>query len=83
MSILGIIAFIVLLSVIIVVHELGHMLVAKHFGVYCHEFSLGMGPVLYQKKGKETTYSIRAIPFGGYVLMAGEENDHKMMKQNG
>ena len=38
MSILGIIAFIVLLSVIIVVHELGHMLVAKHFGVYCHEF---------------------------------------------
>ena len=57
MSILGIIAFIVLLSVIIVVHELGHMLVAKHFGVYCHEFSLGMGPVLYQKKGKETTYS--------------------------
>ena len=50
MSILGIIAFIVLLSVIIVVHELGHMLVAKHFGVYCHEFSLGMGPVLYQKK---------------------------------
>lgn len=74
MSILGIIAFIVLLSVIIVVHELGHMLVAKHFGVYCHEFSLGMGPVLYQKKGKETTYSIRAIPFGGYVLMAGEED---------
>ena len=74
MSILGIIAFIVLLSVIIVVHELGHMLVAKHFGVYCHEFSLGMGPVLYQKKGKETMYSIRAIPFGGYVLMAGEED---------
>mgnify|MGYP000323241954 CR=1 FL=1 len=51
MSILGIIAFIVLLSVIIVVHELGHMLVAKHFGVYCHEFSLGM--VLYFIRRKE------------------------------
>ena len=74
MSLLGIIAFIILLSVIIVVHELGHMLVAKHFGVYCHEFSLGMGPVLFQKKGKETTYSLRAIPFGGYVMMAGEED---------
>lgn len=52
MSILGIIAFIVLLSVIIVVHELGHMLVAKHFGVYCHEFSLGMG-LLYFIRRKE------------------------------
>lgn len=74
MSLLGIVAFLFLLSVIIVIHELGHLLVAKHFGVYCHEFSLGMGPLLYQKKGKETRYSIRAIPFGGYVMMAGEED---------
>ena len=63
MSILGIIAFIVLLSVIIVVHELGHMLVAKHFGVYCHEFSLGMGPVLYQKKGKRDYVFHSCYPF--------------------
>lgn len=74
MSLLGIIAFLVLLSIIIVIHEFGHLIVAKHFGVYCHEFSLGMGPALFQKKGKETTYSIRAIPFGGYVMMAGEED---------
>ena len=58
MSILGIIAFIVLLSVIIVVHELGHMLVAKHFGVYCHEFSLGMGPRLISWGKTENGYKV-------------------------
>jgi regulator of sigma E protease len=71
---LGIIAFVVMLSLIVVVHEGGHFLVARHFGVYCHEFSIGMGPVIYQKPGKETKFSIRAIPFGGYVMMAGEED---------
>lgn len=71
---MGIIAFIFMLSVIVVIHELGHFLVAKHFGVYCNEFSIGMGPAIYQKKGKETTYSLRAIPLGGYVMMAGEED---------
>ena len=72
--IIGIIAFVVMLSVIVILHELGHFLVARHFGVYCKEFSIGMGPCLYQKKGKETDFSIRAIPFGGYVMMAGEED---------
>lgn len=71
---IGFIAFLVMLSVIVVIHELGHFLAAKHFGVYCHEFSIGMGHALYQKKGKETTFSIRAIPFGGYVMMAGEND---------
>ncbi len=72
--IIGIIAFIVMLSVIVILHELGHFLVARHFGVFCKEFSIGMGPALYQKQGKETVFSIRAIPFGGYVMMAGEED---------
>lgn len=72
--IVGIIAFIFMLSVIVIIHELGHMLAAKHFGVYCEEFSIGMGPAIYQKKGKETTYSIRAIPLGGYVKMVGEND---------
>ena len=72
--IIGILAFIIMLSVIVILHELGHFLVARHFGVYCKEFSIGMGPALYQHKGKETTFSIRAIPFGGYVMMAGEED---------
>lgn len=72
--VIGLIAFILMLSVIVILHELGHFLVAKHFGVFCKEFSIGMGPCLYQKQGKETAFSIRAIPFGGYVMMAGEED---------
>ncbi len=72
--IIGIVAFVLMLSVIVVIHEWGHFMVARHFGVYCHEFSIGMGPALYQKQGKQTLFSIRAIPFGGYVMMAGEED---------
>lgn len=71
---IGAIAFVVMLSVIVILHELGHFLVAKHFGVYCKEFSIGMGPAIYQHQGKETTFSIRAVPFGGYVMMAGEDD---------
>lgn len=72
--VIGLIAFLFMLSVIVIIHELGHFLTAKKFGVYCKEFSIGMGPAIYQKPGKETTFSIRAIPFGGYVMMAGEED---------
>ena len=70
----GILAFVVLLSVVIIIHELGHLITAKKFGVYCHEFSIGMGPRLWNHKFKETTLSLRAIPFGGYVMMAGEDD---------
>ena len=72
---LTLILFLVLLSLIIVIHEFGHLLAAKAFGVYCHEFSLGMGPKIYAKKFKETTYSIRAIPMGGFVAMAGDSEN--------
>lgn len=54
--VIGLIAFIIMLSVIVILHELGHFLVAKHFGVYCKEFSIGMGPCLYQKQGKENSF---------------------------
>ena len=75
MSILiNILAFVFMLSFIVVIHEFGHFMVARFFGVYCHEFSIGMGPAIYQKPGKQTTFSIRAIPFGGYVMMAGEND---------
>lgn len=65
--------FILILSVIIIIHELGHLLTAKYFNVYCEEFSIGMGPAIYKKKFKETTFAIRALPIGGFVSMAGEE----------
>jgi len=67
-----IIYFLILLSVIICIHEAGHLLAAKKFGVYCYEYSFGMGPVIWKKKTKETQYSIRAVPIGGFVSMAGE-----------
>ena len=68
-----IIVFILGLSLLITIHELGHFIVAKIFGVYCHEFSIGMGPAIFSKKKGETKYSIRWLPIGGYVSMAGEE----------
>lgn len=69
-----IIYFILLLSIIVVVHEFGHFIMAKLFKVYCYEFSIGMGPKLLSKKGKETNYVLRLLPIGGYVAMAGEND---------
>lgn len=73
-TILYILLFIVFLSVLIIVHELGHLAAAKAFNVYCLEYSVGMGPLLFKFKRKngETQFSLRAIPFGGYVSMYGE-----------
>lgn len=70
--IINILLFLLLLSVIICIHELGHLIAAKIFGVYCFEYSFGMGPLIFKKKGKETQYSIRLLPIGGFVSMAGE-----------
>lgn len=69
--------FILMLGIIVFIHELGHFLWAKKFGVYCYEFSLGFGPKLFsfKRKNDETKYSLRLIPLGGYVSMAGEEID--------
>lgn len=72
-TIVSIVAFILTMSVIIIIHELGHLIAAKKFNVYCSEFAIGMGPVIFTKKKGETSYSLRAIPLGGFVSMAGEE----------
>lgn len=77
-----IIVFLLGLSVLITIHELGHFIVAKLFGVYCHEFSIGMGPAIYSIKKGETKYSIRWLPIGGYVSMAGEEVNSETNKDN-
>ena len=69
----NIILFIIVLSVVICIHELGHFYFAKKAGILCHEFSFGMGPRIWSKKKGETTFSIRAFPFGGFVSMSGEE----------
>ena len=74
MTFLYILLFLVFLSVLIIIHELGHLAAAKAFHVYCLEYSIGMGPALFKfkKKNWETQFTLRAIPFGGYVSMYGE-----------
>ena len=81
-TIINIIVFFLILGAIVLIHELGHFLTAKLCGVYCAEFSIGMGPKLFSKKKGETEYQIRALPIGGYVAMAGEadQEDNEIMK---
>ena len=73
--ILDLLVFILSLGVLVLIHELGHFLTAKLFGVYCREFSIGMGPLIakFKKAGGETQFSLRAIPIGGFVSMVGED----------
>ncbi|WP_019893199.1 M50 family metallopeptidase [Allobaculum stercoricanis] len=66
----GILAFILMLFVIVIIHEAGHYFAARACGVYVHEFSFGVGPKLWQKQGKNTLFSLRALPFGGSVSIA-------------
>ena len=67
--VLAIIAF----GVLIAVHEGGHFLAARLFDVKVNEFALGMGPRILKKQGKETLYSLRALPLGGFCAMEGED----------
>jgi regulator of sigma E protease len=69
-----IISFVVVIGILILIHELGHFLVARWTGVGVERFSIGFGPVLLRWRGKETEYCLSAIPMGGYVKMLGEEN---------
>jgi len=71
----SIVAAIVVLGVLILVHELGHFLVAKRVGVRVLRFSIGFGPKLFGWKSGETEYQLSAIPLGGYVKMEGEDSD--------
>lgn len=88
MIFLSILVFIFIIGLIILIHEAGHFYFAKKAGILCHEFSIGMGPILYSVKKGETAFSIRAIPIGGFVSMAGEEvsssliQDGQMVKLN-
>lgn len=72
---MSIIFAILIFSFVIFIHELGHFLAAKGFGVQVNEFSLFMGPAIFKKQVGETVYSIRCIPFGGFCAMEGEDED--------
>lgn len=73
MIIINIIKIAFLLGFLVTIHEGGHFLMAKLFKIKVEEFSIGFGPRIITKQGKETLYSISLIPFGGYVRMLGEE----------
>jgi len=65
-------AFLLTLGLVVIVHELGHFLFCKLFGIYVKTFSIGIGPKFIRRRWGETEYVLSAIPFGGYVKMAGE-----------
>lgn len=67
-----IIVFLIIFSIIVVIHEFGHYYFAKRAGILVREFAIGMGPKLFAKQGKDgTTYTLRMLPLGGYVRLAG------------
>ncbi|MFW3653354.1 RIP metalloprotease RseP [Vagococcus fluvialis] len=67
-----IVTFIFVFGIIVLVHEFGHFIFAKRGGILVREFAIGMGPKLFHHRKNETTYTIRMLPIGGYVRMAGE-----------
>jgi regulator of sigma E protease len=69
-----IVSFVVVIGILILIHELGHFIVARLTGVGVERFSIGFGPVVLRWRGKETEYCLSAVPMGGYVKMMGEEN---------
>ena len=66
---------ILIFGILIGLHEFGHFAAAKACGVRVHEFSIGMGPLLFQRKRGDTDYSLRLFPIGGYCAMEGEDED--------
>lgn len=73
--IINAIKIIFLLGFLVIIHEGGHFLVAKLCKVKVNEFSIGFGKTIWKKQGKETLYSLRLIPLGGFVQMEGESED--------
>lgn len=68
-----VVAFLIVISVIVLIHEFGHFIVAKKLGVKVEKFSLGFGPKIFGKKVGETEYVVSAFPLGGYVKLLGED----------
>src|SRR3990167_1203395 len=72
---LTLIVFLLILSVLFTVHELGHFLMAKKFGIFVEEFGFGLPPRMFGIKRGETLYSVNWLPIGGFVKLYGEEGD--------
>lgn len=74
----GILIFLIVFGLLVFVHEFGHFIVAKKSGILVREFSIGMGPKLFQIRRNPTTYTIRWLPLGGYVRLAGSDDESKL-----
>lgn len=72
----SIITFLLVLSVLVLVHEFGHFIVARKLGIKVEEFGFGLPPRIWGKKVGDTTYSINALPFGGFVRLHGEAEEN-------
>ncbi|KSU85098.1 regulator of sigma E protease [Fictibacillus enclensis] len=68
-----VISIVIILGALVFFHELGHLMLAKRAGILCREFAIGFGPKLFAFKKSETTYTVRLLPLGGFVRMAGED----------
>lgn len=75
-------AFIFVFSLIVFVHEFGHFITARIFGVRVEEFAFGFPPRIWSKKGKKTEYAINLLPIGGYVRLFGEDGERSKEKDN-
>lgn len=75
-----IITFIIVFGILVIVHEFGHFYFAKKSGILVREFSIGMGPKIYAYSKNATTYTLRILPIGGYVRMAGLEDSDEELK---
>ncbi|MCV3295773.1 M50 family metallopeptidase [Oenococcus kitaharae] len=80
MNLTSIVAFILVFGLIVTVHEFGHFFAAKKFGVVVYEFSIGMGPKIFGKNWHGTNYVLRILPVGGYVLMAGADQQNEYLE---
>lgn len=79
---MSIIISIIVLSVIVVIHEFGHFIVAKKGGILVEEFAVGMGPVIASKQIGETVYSLRLLPIGGFCRMMGEDSTGEIAERS-
>ncbi|GHP12680.1 zinc metalloprotease [Lentilactobacillus fungorum] len=70
-----IVVFIIVFGILVIFHEFGHYIIAKRSGILVREFSVGMGPKVFYYRKNSTTFTLRLLPLGGYVRMAGEADD--------
>ncbi len=72
----------IVLGVLVTFHELGHFIAARLMGVYVHEFGIGFGPIILSRKTRETIFTLRLIPIGGFNRFAGDEGPEKEEDQD-